>query len=74
MSYTVTVKSVFQPLSSAAHFVKEKYNLKSTLILTGEFEQELGVKVHCAGNILSFDDEVEFRSEQDYICFLLRWS
>lgn len=74
MSYTVTVKSVFEALSRAAHFVKEKYNLKSTLILTGEFEREFGIKVHCSGNILSFDDQIEFRSEADYVWWMLRWS
>lgn len=74
MSYTVTVKSVFQQLANAAYFVREKYNLNGTYILADEFELELGIKVHCPGDILSYDDMVEFRSEQDYVCFLLRWS
>lgn len=74
MSYTVTVNAIFHQLSNAAVFVRNKYKLSSTLILTGEFEQEFGIKVHCSSNILSFDDDVEFRSEQDYLVFLLRWS
>lgn len=74
MSFTVTVKDIFHQLSSAAVFVRNKYNLSSTLILSGEFEREFGIKVYVSGNILSYDDNVEFRSEADYLLFLLRWS
>lgn len=74
MSYVTTIDKVpFHSLVRAAQFVRDKYNLSSTQIMSQEFEQEFNVKLPDS-NILSFCDEIEFASEQDYLIFVIRWS
>ena len=74
MSYVTTIDEVpFQSLVRAAQFVRDKYNLSSTQIMSQEFEQEFNVKLPDS-NILSLNDEIEFVSEQDYLLFVLRWA
>lgn len=74
MSYITTIDEVpFQSLVRAAQFIRDKYNLSSTRILSPEFEREFKIKLPDS-DVLSFKDEIEFASEQDYLLFVIRWS
>lgn len=75
MSYITTINEVpFEALARACQFVKEKYNLDRGRIISEEFENEFGIKIHYRNDILSMQDDVEFPSEQDYLLFIIRWS
>ena len=74
MSYTITLNQIpYIALVRAADFVRVKYNMNNTQILSKEFESEFNVKIHNNHAMLRFADDIEFASEADYLLFLLRW-
>ena len=75
MSYTTTLSEIpFDALVKASEFVREKYKLDRVRIICEEFETEFNVKLSSPDFILNFEDDIEFRSEAEYIIFLLRLS
>jgi len=74
MSYKLTLDQIpFHAITKAAEFVREKYNMDRGTIMTEEFENEFNLKLHSANYILSFQYDIEFQSETDYLLFLLKW-
>ena len=70
MSYIIKVKDVpVNALKNAAVHVRKKYKLSADRILCKEFEDEFDVK-YSTDNIY----DIEFRSESDYLFFVLQWS
>jgi hypothetical protein len=74
MSYTITLNQIpYLVLLQAADFVRKKYNMNNTQLLSKEFESEFNVKIHHNHAMLRFADDIEFANEADYLLFLLKW-
>lgn len=80
MSYTVTFSKVttpqiFQAFRNAANWLCKREENYNRVVLLPLFEQEFNIKL----SELKEDDmairyTAKFKSEQDYVWFLLRWS
>ena len=75
MSYTITLGQLpAGVLFKAANFIREKYNLGDLERIHGLFDREFNIKLVLPEFNRILDYELVFRSEAEYLVFLMRWS
>ena len=71
--YSVNIGDYFDVFLKAASYVRKYHALPNSHVIQKEFEETFDVKIVYTDSI-NEHQQVEFKSEEDFLMFVLRWT